>query len=90
MDIAYDWRFGEPAERLFVQMQLERQGAKVFDARLTMTRREISGHNLAHALVRFPFMAFGVLGAIYWQAALLKIKRMPFFEHPLIGGDRPR
>jgi uncharacterized protein len=82
MDIDYDWRFGEPGEKLNAHMRLERKGAKVFDATLDLDRRELTGSQLALALVRFPFMTTTVALGIYWQALRLKLKRIPFFDHP--------
>lgn len=82
MDLDYDWRFGEPGGKLNVHMRLERGGTKIFDATLDMNRREITGSQLALALIRFPFMTATVALGIYWQALRLKLKRIPFFDHP--------
>lgn len=82
MDLDYDWRFGEPGEKLNVHMRLERAGVKIFDATLDMQQRELTGRQLALALLRFPFMTATVALGIYWQALRLKLKRIPFFDHP--------
>ena len=82
MDIGYDWRFGEPGERLTVHMQLLRDNAKVFDATLDLERTPMSAKNMAWALLRYPVMTAQVLAAIYYHAARLKLKGIPFFDHP--------
>src|SRR6187401_2403507 len=46
MEMNYDWRFGTPGERLAVHMQNFRDGARVFDATLDLSRREIGAGSL--------------------------------------------
>ena len=82
MDIDYDWRFSPPADALSVHMQNLRQGAKLFDATLTLTRTEITGASLARVLVAYPWMTVKVMVAIHWQALKLWLKRVPFLVHP--------
>jgi DUF1365 family protein len=82
MDLGYDWRFSTPGARLAVHMENFQGGLKVFDATLALERREITGAALAGALTRFPLMTVQVLGAIYWQALRLWMRRTPFYAHP--------
>jgi hypothetical protein len=89
MEIDYDWRFVCPGPRLAVQIENRREGSRLFDATLTLRRREVSTASLAGALLRFPPMTARVVGAIYWQALRLWLKRTPFFPHPMTLEGRP-
>jgi len=82
MDQTYDWAFLEPGERLVVHMESVEAGRSVFDATLSLERREIRGAALARVLLRHPLLTVEVLGAIYWNALRLWWKRVPVFTHP--------
>jgi len=82
MDVAYDWRFSPPTGRLSVYMASAHGGCKLFDARLDLQRREITGRALAQALLAFPLMTVKVIVAIHWQALKLWLKRCPVIDHP--------
>ncbi|TAJ19069.1 MAG: DUF1365 family protein, partial [Planctomycetota bacterium] len=58
---------------------------------LVCERRALDGRTLALALLRHPLLALRMHAAIYWQAALLYAKRIPFHTHPrkLPAGSRP-
>ena len=82
MNLRYHWRFSAPAETLHVHMQDLAESEVVFDATLTLHRRQINRFNLAWALLSFPFMTAKVMFLIHWQAAWLFLKRVPFYNHP--------
>ncbi len=85
MDLAYDWGFSAPGERLNVHMALQETGsscAKIFDATLRLERAPITAMRLAGALMRFPLMTVQVVAAIHWQALKLWFKRVPVHTHP--------
>lgn len=82
MDMQYTWRFSEPGAHLRVHNNSYRGGSRIFDATLNLEQVPISGRALAGALLRQPFMTFKVTTLIYFQAARLFAKRVPFIPHP--------
>ena len=82
MEIHYTWSFTAPGEILSARMEDQRNGEKIFEARLELQRRPLTGRNLALALLQWPCMTAKVIAAIYWQAVRLKIKGVPFCPHP--------
>lgn len=82
MTIEYDWRFKEPGRMLNVHLMNFEGGERLFDATLSLERREIDGRSLARVLMAYPFMTVKVISRIYYQAARLLIKGAPFFTHP--------
>lgn len=82
MGIRYDWRFRMPGERINVYMINQAGGLQVFDARLSLERREISPATLSEVLVAYPWMTAKVTLMIYRQAFRLWRKGAPFYVHP--------
>lgn len=96
MDIEYIWQFSRPGKHLSVYMQNRQDnkdatakipaekmpGKKMFDATLTLQRLELNPETLNSVLLKYPFMTLKVIGAIYWQALQLWLKRIPFYPNP--------
>ena len=82
MQRRYRWAFQVPGEALRVHMDVLDGEAREFDATLVLERRPLDGNTLASCLARYPFITVKVAAAIYWQAARLWFKRIPFHPHP--------
>jgi DUF1365 family protein len=83
MDHIYDWRLTEPGPRLSVHIESHRtDGKSVFDATLSLERRELSGRELARALARYPFLTLRILARIYGHALRLRLRGARYFPHP--------
>jgi uncharacterized protein len=82
MDIDYDWRFSVPGDRLNVHLMNFKEGKRVFDATLNISRTPMTRQNLTRMLLLYPALTVKVVGMIYWQALKLKLKQTPFYDHP--------
>jgi DUF1365 family protein len=93
MEHTYEWHASDPAERLSVHIESHGAGAgnthPVFDATLSLRRRELSGRELARALARYPLLTMRIMARIYTHALALRLRGASYFPHPR-GGARER
>jgi len=82
MDHVYDWRIGEPGERLDIHLRNTCRGEHLFDASLALQREPLDARHCARHLFRQPFMTGRVIAAIHWQALRLWLKGIPLQPHP--------
>ena len=82
MQMSYSWRSNAPDKQLKILIYTYRDQHKYFYASLQLTRKELSNANLRKVLLAYPFMTGKVVLAIYWQALLLWLKKVPFFPNP--------
>jgi DUF1365 family protein len=82
MNQRYDWRFSPPGPRLAVHMENSDARGRIFDATMSLARRELSGAALARALLTYPWMTASVATAIHWNALKIWLKGNPYIPHP--------
>lgn len=78
----YEWYLSAPGKELMVNMNSYEDGVKVFNAAMQLHRNPITHLSMAKILTVFPFMTAKVVTAIYWQALLLWLRKIPFYNHP--------
>ena len=86
MDHVYRWNVAEPADVLSVDIQNHRAGEVVFDATLSMRRRELNPRSLAEVTLRYPAATIRVLALIYAHAVGLKLRGVGVHRHPEASG----
>ena len=82
MDGDYEWRVSEPNGSLQVHIANRRDEEPVFDATLSLQRRELRPATMRRLLLRYPAASLAVLGRIYLQALRLKLKGVRHYPHP--------
>jgi cyclopropane-fatty-acyl-phospholipid synthase len=77
---AYTLQVSDEGEKLHIQVELEREGAKVFAASLEGDARQLSKFNLFRALLTYPITLLLTIPRIHLQALVLffKAKVIPF------------
>jgi hypothetical protein len=85
----YDWRLSEPGERLSVHIESAHadDGARAFDATLSLGRREITPSALRSALVRYPALTLRLTARIYAHALRLRLRGATYHANPGPGAQ---
>ena len=87
MDHDYVVSFSVPEEHLSLHLGNRRGEERVFDAGLSLRRREISRASLGSLVWRHPWATIGVSAGIYYEALRLVRKLAPFHGHPRRGAS---
>ena len=87
MDHDYVLTWSVPGEHLSLHLGNRRGEERIFDASLSLTRRELTSAAMGALVWRRPFQTLGVSAGIYRQALSLWRKRAPFYSHPRRAKD---
>jgi len=94
MDHTYVWRMTAPAERLIVHIDSEQGDRVVFDATLSLARRELTPARLRALLLRYPLLTLRIVRRIYANGLRLRLKGARYYPNPsgapLLGARRAR
>ncbi len=86
MEHVYELRVTDPAALLAVHISsADRKGEPVFDATLSLRRRELTRASMAGALARYPFLTLRIMARIYTHALRLRLRGARYFPHPRSG-----
>lgn len=86
MDHTYGFRSTLPGRRLSVRIENRRHDENLFDATLSLRRRELSPASMRRMALRYPFATLRVLGLIYSHALRLRLAGVGVFPHPARTG----
>ncbi|MEO7364962.1 MAG: DUF1365 family protein [Sphingomicrobium sp.] len=81
MNLHYKFRVRPPGRDLLIAINvIDRQGT-ILVALQTGTRHELRDATLVRAMLAYPLMSWKVVAGILWEAARLRIKRVPVHRH---------
>jgi DUF1365 family protein len=78
LDLAFDFRFDIPGNRLSVHIDDLQGDEKILLSTLTGARTELTAGNLAFLTVKYPLVTFKIIFLIHWEALRLWLKKIPF------------
>jgi uncharacterized protein len=78
----YTFRFLNTASHTVARVDHSDNQGPLLLTSLSGELHDLSGANIARALLKYPLFTFGVVARIHWHALRLWLKRVPFFSKP--------
>ncbi|MFZ5720473.1 MAG: DUF1365 domain-containing protein [Pseudomonadota bacterium] len=82
MDLSYAFRVRPPAAAAQVLVDVDDAEGRVLTTGFVAERRPLTDRNLFRAWLTHPWMTFGVLGAIHWEALFIWLKGEKIRQRP--------
>lgn len=88
VDTAFDFTLRAPGERLSIQIDDYIGPARTLTSTLAGPRRELTGSRLAWFSLKYPAITLRIIALIHWHAALLWLRRLPWFAKAARAADQ--
>lgn len=77
----YSWKLKAPDENLTVQLSVDDERGRIFQALLNLTRHPFNRGSVTRQLLKKPAMTISMVVGIYWQALKLYSKGVPYVPY---------
>ena len=77
----YQWLISPPGEEIQIKLGVDDDRGHVFEATLALQREPLTLISLRRQLLRRPVMTASIVAAIYWQALVLYLKKVPYVPY---------
>lgn len=78
----YRFRFMRTEQRLIARVDHDDEDGPLIQTAISGVLQRLDERSASKAFWAWPFMTFGVVARIHWQALQLWLKRVPFFSKP--------
>ena len=80
MDTDFHFNLSVPDEKLNIRIDDYRNGKRIFNSSLLGEREPLNNWNVIKNFLKTPLVTLQVIFQIHWQALLLWLKKIPYYE----------